>query len=121
MLQSDSDAALTDESAFLGTSSYMSPEQASGRMKDLTHASDVYGLGAILYELLTGRPPFLADSPMQTLHDVVNAPLVWPRRVDPKIPRDLETICVKCLDKDSRQRCDSARQVAQYLQLYLDG
>lgn len=121
MLQSDSDAALTDESAFLGTSSYMSPEQASGRVKDLSRASDVYGLGAILYELLTGRPPFLADSPMQTLHDVVNGQLVSPRRVDPKIPRDLETICLKCLEKDPAQRCDSARQVAQYLQLYLDG
>ncbi len=111
---------LTASGDVLGTPSYMSPEQAHGT-KDLDYATDVYALGAILYQLLAGRPPFVGQSPMDTLFQVVDRQPVPPSRIHPKLPRDLETICLKCLEKERRQRYESARAFQEDLQRFLKG
>jgi WD40 repeat protein/serine/threonine protein kinase len=114
------DAYLAESGAIAGTASYMATEQALGS-KRLTTAVDVYGLGAILYELLTGQPPFRAATIRETLCEVVDKAPVPPRHLQRKVPRDLETICLKCLRKQPDQRYESALEVAEDLERFLAG
>src|SRR5438128_1745340 len=105
----------------MGSPSYMAPEQAQGRIKQVGPGSDVYALGAILYELITARPPFSAPTSMETVHQVIYDDVVSPARLQPKLPRDLETICLKCLEKEPRQRYVSAAALADDLRHFLNG
>jgi len=116
-LVSEEDSALTLSVQMLGSPSYMAPEQAEGRHHDVTTASDVYGLGAVLYELLAGRPPFVAKSPLATARMVVEQ---MPARL-PDVPRDLETLCLKCLEKEPAQRYVAALALAEDLERFARG
>jgi serine/threonine protein kinase len=112
---------VTATGALLGTPSYMSPEQAEGDVHHIGPASDIYSLGAVLYELLTGRPPFRAKTVWDTLLQVKDCEPAPPRLVNPDVPHDLQTIALKCLEKDPARRYPSAQALAAELQRFLDG
>ena len=115
----ESDVEMTASGAILGTPAYMSPEQAAGRRGTITTATDVYGLGAILYALLAGRAPFAGNSVVETLNAVRSRPPDPPTRHNARAPRDLVVICLKCLEKDPRRRCSSAQALADDLRAWL--
>lgn len=112
---------LTATGQILGTPAYMPPEQAAGKQSEISVRSDVYSLGAILYCLLCGRPPFENSGTFDTLHRVIHEEPLPPSRISPGVPRDLETICVKCLQKSPEQRYASASALAEDLDRFLHG
>lgn len=118
---SGGDLGLTSAGQVLGTPSYMPPEQASGRISDINESSDIYSIGAILYSLLTGQPPFQADHHLDVLIQVIEQEAKSPRELVSKVPRDLNTICLKCLSKDPQLRYDSAQSLADDLLRFLHG
>jgi serine/threonine protein kinase/tetratricopeptide (TPR) repeat protein len=115
------DSSQTQSGTILGTPSYMAPEQAEGKNREIGPPADIYSLGAILYEMLVGRPPFKAGNPIDTVRQVIEQDPVPPRQLEPRVPRDLETICLKCLEKDPTRRFASAAALAEDLRRFVDG
>lgn len=113
-------SGLTHSGAVIGTPNYMSPEQAEGRTHAIGPAADIYSLGAIFYEMLTGRPPFKASNVIEVMKLVVSQEPVSPRQIEPRVPLDLDTICLKCLEKDPARRYESATALAEDLRRYLE-
>jgi len=119
-LDSDS-TAFTQEGAVLGTVGYMAPEQAAGRVREIGPAVDIYALGAILFEMLTGRPPFLADTWQQAVEQILHEDPAPPTQLNPQVPIDLETVCLKCLEKEPGRRYATAGELAGDLSRFLAG
>ncbi|MCY2986811.1 MAG: protein kinase [Planctomycetota bacterium] len=115
------DSNLTASGQVMGTPSYMPPEQAAGKRHEIQPVSDVYALGAVLYTLLTGRPPFQAATPLDTLYQVLEQEPVAPRRLNARVPKDLETICFKAMEKDPANRYRTAGDMGADLDRYLNG
>jgi serine/threonine-protein kinase len=115
------DSEITATGVIVGSPPYMAPEQAAGRSSEVGAATDVYSLGAILYELLTGRPPFRQENPLDTLIDVLSREPILPRLLNPRVPRGLELICLKCLAKSPGDRYSSAAALADDLEHFARG
>ncbi len=111
----------TEVGSFVGTLAYMAPEQASGSEVKVGAPSDIHALGVILYESLTGRPPYRADTPEKIIQKLLFEAVVPPSSLEPEVPRDLEAICLKCLEKLPRHRYATAVELAEDLRRFLDG
>src|SRR5213075_3177905 len=115
----EAESTVTRTREVLGTPSYMAPEQAAGETTKLSKATDVYGLGAVLYQLLTGHPPFAGGTTYETIKLLLDTEPRQPRLLNPKIDRDLSTICLKCIEKDPKRRYFSALALAEDLERWL--